>query len=38
VVALERAGYRNVWHFKDGLREWMDAGYPIEGTMAHSGP
>jgi len=34
VEALERAGYPNVWHYKGGLRDWMDAGFPLEGTMA----
>jgi len=34
VETLERAGYRNVWHYRGGLRKWMDAGYPLEGTMA----
>jgi rhodanese-related sulfurtransferase len=31
-AALERAGYRRVWHFPGGLREWSEAGYPLEGT------
>ncbi len=31
---LEKAGYQNVWHFDGGLREWKEAGYPLEGTMS----
>ncbi|MDZ7786287.1 MAG: rhodanese-like domain-containing protein [Candidatus Saccharibacteria bacterium] len=28
--ALEKAGYTNVAHYKDGLAGWQDAGYDFE--------
>ncbi len=31
---MERAGYAKVWHYPGGLRDWGDAGYPLEGSMA----
>ena len=31
---LEKAGYSNVSHFKDGLAGWMQAGYKFEGEAA----
>ncbi len=31
---LERSGYENVGHYPGGLHDWLDAGYPLEGTMA----
>ena len=31
-ASLERAGYRRLWHYKGGLRDWSEAGYPLEGT------
>jgi rhodanese-related sulfurtransferase len=30
---LERSGYSNVLHYAGGLQDWIDAGYPIAGTM-----
>ncbi|HYT00477.1 MAG TPA: rhodanese-like domain-containing protein [Thermoplasmata archaeon] len=30
---LERSGYEKVGHYPGGLHDWMDAGYPLEGTM-----
>ena len=30
-VTLEKAGYTNVAHYKDGLAGWQDAGYKFEG-------
>ncbi len=31
---LERSGYPDVGHYPGGLHDWMNAGYPLEGTMA----
>lgn len=33
-VALEKAGYSNVRHYKDGLAGWQNAGYKFEGEAA----
>lgn len=30
---LERTGFRNVGHYEAGLHDWLNAGYPLEGTM-----
>jgi rhodanese-related sulfurtransferase len=30
---LEVMGYKNISRFAGGLREWEDAGYPLEGEM-----
>lgn len=30
---LELMGYRHICRFPGGLREWEDAGYPLEGDM-----
>ena len=30
---LEAMGYRHVCRFAGGLREWEEAGYPLEGEM-----
>jgi rhodanese-related sulfurtransferase len=32
---LEEAGFTNVTHFAGGLSAWEDAGYPLEGRLAH---
>ena len=32
---LEVMGYHHVCRFAGGLREWEDAGYPLEGEMVH---
>ena len=29
---LERLGYRNVYHFVGGKRDWREAGLPLEGS------
>ena len=29
---LEKAGYEHVYHYEGGLRQWAEAGYPLEGT------
>lgn len=34
---LEKAGYRHVFHYKGGLRDWKAAGYPLEGTLVSGG-
>ena len=26
---LKRSGYRNIWRFSGGLREWQEAGFPL---------
>ena len=31
---LEKAGYTNVAHYKDGLAGWQNAGYKFEGEAA----
>ena len=31
---LVELGYRNVWHYADGLTGWRDAGLPLEGARA----
>jgi len=31
---MQRAGYAKVLHYPGGLRDWGDAGYPLEGSMA----
>jgi len=36
-AALERAGYQRVWHYPGGLRDWNEAGYPLEGTDVPGG-
>ena len=28
-LLLENAGYKNIWRFAGGLREWSDAGYEL---------
>jgi rhodanese-related sulfurtransferase len=28
---LVELGYRNVWHYADGKRDWVEAGLPLEG-------
>jgi rhodanese-related sulfurtransferase len=33
-AALEKAGYTNVAHYKDGLAGWQDAGHAFEGEAA----
>lgn len=30
---LEKAGYTNVWHYKDGLAGWKNAGYEFESDL-----
>ena len=30
--ALEKAGYTNVLHYKDGIAGWQSAGFPTEST------
>jgi len=30
---LEVMGYKNIIRFSGGMREWEDAGYPLEGEM-----
>ena len=30
---LEVMGYKHVYRFAGGMREWEDAGYPLEGEM-----
>ncbi len=30
---LEKAGYTNVWHYKDGLAGWKNAGYEFESDI-----
>lgn len=32
--ALEKAGYTNVVHYKDGLAGWQNAGHKFEGEAA----
>ena len=32
--ALVEAGYTNVRRYAGGLSDWLDAGYPLEGTSA----
>jgi len=34
---LERLGYRNVYHFAGGKRDWREAGFPLEGSGKDSG-
>lgn len=34
---LERLGYRNVYHFAGGKRDWREAGFPLEGSGSNSG-
>jgi rhodanese-related sulfurtransferase len=34
---LLELGYRNVRHYAEGVRDWTDAGFPLEGGRA-SGP
>ncbi|MDX1534552.1 MAG: rhodanese-like domain-containing protein [Thermoplasmata archaeon] len=29
---LEKSGFPHVYHFDGGLKEWKEAGYPIEGA------
>lgn len=31
---LDKAGYTNVFHYKDGLAGWKNAGYKFEGAVA----
>jgi rhodanese-related sulfurtransferase len=31
---LEQRGYRNIIHYKGGLTDWEQAGYPLEGELA----
>ena len=31
---MERSGFTNVTHYPGGLRDWNEAGYPLEGEMA----
>jgi rhodanese-related sulfurtransferase len=33
---LEHNGYSHVLHYKGGLRDWEQAGYPLEGTWVKS--
>jgi rhodanese-related sulfurtransferase len=35
---LEERGYSHVWHYLGGVIDWEDAGFPLEGTWAHSRP
>lgn len=30
---LERLGFTNVFRYAGGITEWMEAGYPLEGTQ-----
>ena len=32
---LEERGYCDVWHYRGGVVDWEDAGYPLEGAWAH---
>ncbi|PIT86963.1 MAG: rhodanese-like domain-containing protein, partial [Candidatus Magasanikbacteria bacterium CG10_big_fil_rev_8_21_14_0_10_43_6] len=32
--ALEKGGYTNVIHYKEGLAGWRNAGYTFEGEAA----
>ncbi|TSC75071.1 MAG: hypothetical protein G01um101430_572 [Parcubacteria group bacterium Gr01-1014_30] len=34
-ATLEKAGYTNVAHYKDGLAGWQDAGYKFEGEAVN---
>lgn len=29
---LETFGFTNVWDYEGGKKDWMDAGYPVEGS------
>lgn len=31
--ALEQRGFTNLYRFAGGVTEWMEAGYPMEGTQ-----
>lgn len=31
--ALERLGYRNLYRYAGGLTEWLEAGYPLQGSQ-----
>ena len=35
---LGRSGYEKVVHYPGGLHDWMDAGYPLEGSMISEKP
>ncbi|HEX7311684.1 MAG TPA: rhodanese-like domain-containing protein [Gaiellaceae bacterium] len=28
---LAELGYRNIWHYADGMDDWIEAGLPLEG-------
>jgi rhodanese-related sulfurtransferase len=34
IMALEKAGYRNVRRYAGGIADWEDAGYPMEGEWS----
>jgi rhodanese-related sulfurtransferase len=29
---LEKAGFKNVWAYEGGMKDWKDADYPVEGS------
>src|SRR6266568_6742625 len=31
---LEEHGYKHIWHYRGGVVDWEDAGYPLEGGWA----
>lgn len=31
--ALERRGFTNLYRYAGGITEWMEAGYPLEGSQ-----
>lgn len=30
----DRLGYTNVWDYRGGIKEWAEAGLPVEGEAA----
>jgi rhodanese-related sulfurtransferase len=34
---LTELGYRNVLHYAEGMRDWLEAGLPLEGARVDSG-
>lgn len=35
--ALVNAGFTNVYDFEGGLADWIEAGYPLEGSVVEEG-
>jgi len=33
---MERAGFKHVIHYRGGLKDWSEAGYPLEGSAVPS--